>query len=364
VAATAIAIALPQLLIGLVAGVLVDRWDLRRVMIASDLTRAVLVLGFLAVTTSDRLWLLYVLAFAQSGVGTFFNPARATLLAAVLPADRLLAANSLFDTSRVVAGVAGVGAAGFLASASPSLSIVFLADAVTFVVSAVLIGLIPDRGLVRHEADNRGVLAGIAAGLRLIRRSRTLVAVVVVGTVGMFGLGAVNVLLVPFVVDDPGASEAWFGALEGAQVTAMVVAGALVVAFSSWSRPSGLIVAGAVGLGTSIAAMAACGAVWQLTILCFAAGWFLTPVQASVTTVLQTESPPQLRGRAQSSFATLVSAASLASMSLAGLVAGLAGIRPILVAAGVIVIVAGVASLAAFRSAVRLPRTAAPEVVK
>jgi MFS family permease len=76
-------------------------------MIVSDLIRAVLVLGFLAVTTADRLWLLYALAFAQSAVGTFFNPARATLLAEVLPADRLLPANSLSDMSRIVGGVAG-----------------------------------------------------------------------------------------------------------------------------------------------------------------------------------------------------------------------------------------------------------------
>jgi hypothetical protein len=69
-----------------------------------------------------------------------------------------------------------------------------------------------------------------------------------------------------------------------------------------------------------------------------------------VTTILQTAVPPQLRGRAHASVATLVSGASLASMSLAGLVAGLAGIRPILVVAG-LVVVAGVASLAAFRSA-------------
>jgi MFS family permease len=70
VAATAIAIALPQLAIGLFAGVIVDRWSRRRVMIVADLLRAVLVLGFLVVTSADLLWLLYMLAFAQSAIGT------------------------------------------------------------------------------------------------------------------------------------------------------------------------------------------------------------------------------------------------------------------------------------------------------
>ena len=349
VAATAIAIALPQLIVGLPAGVLVDRWDRRRVMIASDLVRAVLVLGFLAVTTADRLWLLYALAFAQSAVGTFFRPARATLLAQVLPADRLLPANSLTETARVVAGVAGVGAAGALASVSSSLSVVFVVDAATFLVSAALVAS------VREAAPQRRgerLAADLVGGLRLVWSSRILAGVVTAGTIAMFGLGAVNVLLVPFVVDDLGASEAWFGALEGAQVAAMVAAGALVAAYSSRVQPLRLVTAGALGLGASVAGIAACTTPWHLLLLLFAAGWFLTPLQAAVTTVLQTAVPPELRGRAQASFATLVGAAGLASMSLAGAAASIAGTRAVFLAAGTVVALAGLASLAVFPTTV------------
>jgi MFS family permease len=345
VAATAIAIALPQLLVGLPAGVLVDRWDRRRVMIASDLIRAVLVLGFVAVTTSDRLWLLFVLAFAQSAVGTFFNPARTALLADVLPADRLLAANSLSETSRVVAGVAGVGAAGVFASTSSSLKVVFVVDAVTFVASAVLIAFV-------REAHRAPSTERSRTGLGVLRGSPLLAGVVTVGTVAMFGLGAVNVVIVPFVVADLGASEAWFGALEAAQVAAMIMAGALVAALAARARPQRLIVGGAIGLGASVAAISVCGAPWQLMILLFAAGWFVPPVQSSVTTILQTAVPSELRGRTLGAFAALVSGANLASMALAGVAAGIVGIRPVFLASGVIVVLAGVASFVAFREAV------------
>lgn len=76
VAGTAIAVALPQLLLGMLAGVYVDRWDRRKVMIASDIARGVLVLGFVFVGSAERVWLLYLVAFLQAAVGTFFNPAK------------------------------------------------------------------------------------------------------------------------------------------------------------------------------------------------------------------------------------------------------------------------------------------------
>ncbi len=361
VAATAIAVALPQLVVGLLAGVLVDRWNRRRVMIASDLLRALLVLGFLAVTTSDRLWLLLALAFSQSAVGTFFNPARATLLAELLPADRLLSANSLSEMSRVVAGVAGVGTAGALASVSSDLRIVFILDALTFLVSAALIARLHERRRSARETPPGRLLAELGEGLRLVLGSRILFGVVTAGAVAMFGLGAVNVLLVPFVVADLDASEAWFGALEAALVTAMITTGALLAAFSPRASPTKLITVGALGLGTSVAAIGACQAPEQLAILLFAAGLFLTPLQASVTTILQTAVASELRGRAQASFTTLVSGANLASMSLAGIAAATAGIRQTFVAAGAVVVTAGLASLAAFRDLASLPPPPIPE---
>ena len=354
VALTAIAIALPQLLVGLVAGVLAERWDRRRLMVSADLARALLVLGFLAVTTADRLWLLLVLAFAQSTIGTFFSPARSTLLAELLPAHRLLPANSLCETSRVVAGVAGTGAAGILATVDPTLSAVFVVDSATFVFSALLVALVRVPRTRRERAPS-GTLRELEAGLRVVFGSRVLLGVVAAGSVAMLGLGAVNVLLVPFVVGELGASEAWFGPLEAALVVAMVAAGSLVTAFSSRVRPPSLVSVGAVGLGVSVMLVAACAAPWQLAIAFFAAGWFLAPLQAAVTTILQTQVSPDYRARTHSAFTTLVSGAGLASMSLAGVAAEAVGTRGVFVGAGTIVVAAGVLSAASFHSARRLP---------
>ena len=339
----AIAIALAQLLVGLFAAVMVDRWSRRRVMIVSDLVRAGLVLGFLAVTSGERLWFLYLIAFTQSAVGTFFNPAGATLLAELLPAERLLTANSSFrDMSRVVAGVGGVALAGLLASVD-SIAAVFLIDAATFAMSAALVARVAAPPARRRRAPSR-FARDLGDGLVLIRRSRMVVGVITVGSVAMFGLGAVNVLLVPFVVGDLGASEAWFGGLEGAMVAAMVGSAAVVAAAAQRINPMRLISAGAVGLGAGVAGLALTQAAWQLLPLMFAAGACVTPLQAAVTTLLQTKVPHELRARTQAAFATLIAGANLASMSLVGAAAAVAGVRGVLVAAGFVVVSAGVAA--------------------
>jgi MFS family permease len=251
--------------------------------------------------------------------------------------------------SRVIAGAGGAGLAGVLASTSSSLGIVFVLDAATFVASALLIAAI--RARPPRPAGRETGLRDLVAGIRLVFGSRVLGGVAAVAGIAMFGLGAVNVLLVPFVVGDLGASEAWFGALEAAQVAAMVIAGGLVAAYSSRVQPTRLITVGMMGLGAVVIALAACGAPWQLMVLLFCAGLFVAPVQASVTTLLQTSVEPAFRGRAQASVSALVSGASLASMALAGVAAAGIGVRSVFVVSGLIVAAAGAAALLAFRTA-------------
>ena len=100
-----------------------------------------------------------------------------------------------------------------------------------------------------------------------------------------------------------------------------------------------------------MAGLALTQAAWQLLPLMFAAGACVTPLQAAVTTLLQTTVPHELRARTQAAFGTLVSGANLASMSLAGAAAAVAGVRTVLVAAGFIVVSAGVGARALLRAA-------------
>lgn len=354
VATTAVAVALPQLLFGVFAGVLVDRWDRKRVMIASDLARAFLVLGFLAVSSADRMWLLYVVAFVQASIGTLDNPARSSVVPQIVGTDDLLAANSFFQSTMIIVGVAGTATAGVIAGVFDTLAPAFIVDAASFAVSAALVTRIAIEGRPARsataESQASGMWSELRGGIRLITSSPMLRTVVITAGVVMLGLGAVNVLLVPFIVDDLAVPETWFGLLEAAQVTSMVLAGGLVAAAARRIRPGRLLVVGLTGVALVVAAMSLAQSVWHMIGLLFAVGWFVTPTQAAISTIVQTEVPLEALGRVSSSLGTISTTAQVASMALSGVAAAAFGLRSVFVMAGLIVLVAAAVSLAVQRS--------------
>jgi MFS transporter, DHA3 family, macrolide efflux protein len=200
----AICLALPQVTVGIVAGVYVDRWDRRRVMLVSDLLRAGLVLGFVLVGSIDTLWLLYLLAISQAAIGTFFAPARTALIPSIVPREGLMAANSLSQGSRLVAGVLGTGAAGAIIGLIGVAWPAFVIDSLTFLVSFVFVVRVTVSGRVAATAGEQasGVLRSVVEGMRVVAGSRMLSGTLISAGVVMLGLGAVNVLFVPLLINE------------------------------------------------------------------------------------------------------------------------------------------------------------------
>lgn len=356
VAAVLIASALPTLVVGLVAGVWVDRWNLKRVMVGSDVLRAGLVVGLAVV---HETWMLYVIVFLVAAIGTFFRPARQALLPRVVSGERLLAANSLNEVTRVVAYTTGTAASGLLVAATGAFAAVFVIDSLTFVVSALLVARVVTSAdpLPAGEESVAGVLAELTEGLRALIGSRWLSGVLVGATLAMFGLGAVNGLIVPFVVGDIGLSESWFGLLEGAQSLGVVVAGTLTAVLSTRFRPSNLLAGGLVAVGVVVAGFSLAGGVVTLTLLMLAVGLAVAPVQASASTIMQREAPPRLLGRAASALSAGATGAQVGSLAVAGALASVLGVRTVFVLSGGVVVGAGLVSLVLFT----LARRQAPE---
>jgi predicted MFS family arabinose efflux permease len=345
--------ALPALVVGLVAGVWADRWNLKRTMIGSDLIRAALVLALLLVDAADDIWFLFVVVFLHASVGTFFRPARMKLLPRIVTGEQLLAANSVNEATRVIGFAVGTALAGLLVGVTGVFAPVFLADAATFVLSAGLVARIATPGdrEPSHLADTAGVRAELAQGLGLMIRSRWLRGVLVGATLAMVGLGAVNGLLVPFVLGELGHSETWFGLLEVAQAGGVVLASAVVSSVATRLRPGTLLGGGLVALGVVVGAFALSSSILSLVALLLFVGLTVGPVQSSVVTILQTEAPPALLGRAASAMSASSTAAQVASLALAAGLASWVGVRSVFIIAGGVVVLAGIGSLLVFRSA-------------
>jgi MFS family permease len=369
IALMAIAEAIPAFTVGLVAGVYVDRWNRRSIMLASDVLRAGIVITFGLISSPELLPLLFVLGFVQASVGTFFRPARGAMLPHVIPESGLPAANGLAQASQVIGGVIGAGIAGLLFASFGSGAIGFAIDAGTFLVSFLLISRIASSageisGEVRERAAGSNVLSSMRDGFGIVRHSRVLAGIILAAGVTMLGLGAVNVLFVPLVVNELGVNPAWMAGIDAAQTVGMLAAAALVTVIVRRIAPTSIITLGLVGIGICIGLMAGVSAIWQVLVILVLVGLFVTPLQAMIQTLVQTSTPDASRGRVVSLIQAAMSTASVASMAIGGVFGSLIGVREVFFAAGVVTLVAALISFVMFRGIsgrpVRAPAAAEP----
>jgi MFS family permease len=157
IAVYAIARHLPLFIFGPIAGVVVDRTDRRRVMIAADVSRAVLAAGFLVAQEFSSLPAIYTVGASLFAVSAFFNAAkRAAIPVIVNDTDELLGANSL-SASTTAATIAVGSALGGLVATFISRDLVFVLNAATFLVSALMISRIRLPARARREPERRPV---------------------------------------------------------------------------------------------------------------------------------------------------------------------------------------------------------------
>ncbi len=367
IAFMAMCLAIPPLTIGLFAGTYVDRADRRKIMLASDLLRAGTVLGFVLVGSTDTLWLLFILAFVQASVGTFFTPARAAVVPKLVPPEGLLAANSVAQATRVVSGIVGAGLGGVMIGIAGVFWPAFILDSLSFLASFVLIlGLPAAVGRIAEvsagasdpaAASRLGVGASLKTGLSRVFHSRLLSTTILSLAVVMLGLGAVNVLFVPLLITILEVSPGWFGAVDLAQSASMILAAGMIGALATRVGATSLITIGLVGVAVLIALTGAVTAVWQVLLLMFLAGWFVSPLQASVVTLLQTGVVDAERGRVMSVLNAAISGATVLSMAFAGIAGEIVGVRNVFFVAGGIVGIGAVISLIGFRGLAGRPAT-------
>jgi MFS family permease len=222
VAVLLIAVFLPTVLVGIVVGPLLDRLSRRRLMVASDVLRALVFV--LLPFVSEPIWIVVLAAVAGLG-NAVFRPAVNAGLPNLVAEDELEPANALFQTVENVAWAAGPLIGGAIVAASGT-DVAYWINAGSFIYSALLIGAIPARKLQSEEAVSRGHLADIKDGLALVRTSRALRLVISVWSVVLIGAACVDVGEIVLAKVSFDAGDFGFGLLFGA--------GGLGLAVGSW----------------------------------------------------------------------------------------------------------------------------------
>jgi DHA3 family macrolide efflux protein-like MFS transporter len=339
-----IAYALPVLLFGIFAGTLVDRWDRKRVMIASDVIRALLAPAFLLVRTPDDLPLAFAAAFLLSSFSVFFYPARTALLPNVVKEDDLMSANGWMQVGQTIARLSGPILAGIVVGRWGT-NTAFWIDAVSYMVSAVLVlgivGVVTRA--VAEEDIKQPAWKDLAEGVRYALGSRLLQGITLGLGVAMLGIGAVNVLFVPFLRHTFGVSPEALGGVQTAQGVGMLLGGLLMGGLGKRLPPRMVAVAAMVLLGVGIGLFGVAPVYAMTLVIMPFVGFTLPPLNASLNTMLQRGIPKEMLGRAGSVTDMAISLTNLISMGAAGWLGDLLGLRETFMLGGLLCLMGGVA---------------------
>ncbi len=339
-----IAYVLPTLLLGLFAGTMVDRWDRKRVMVVSDIARALIAPAYLLLQSLADLPIAIAAAFLMASFGVFFYPARTALLPSMVEDDELMSANGTMQLGNTIARLAGPALAGLVIGIW-GVQAAFWIDSASFLISAFFVlgisGIITR--VVSSQEASRSTWQDFREGFRFALQSRLLQAITLGIAVAMLGIGAVNVLFVPFLRDAFAVEAAGLGGIEAAQGVGMLIGALLMGALGKRLSPQKIAVIAMVGLGLGIGVAGMAPVLGLIVAAMPLVGFTLPPLNASLSTMLQRGIPEGLLGRAGSVMEMASSLTNLISMGLAGWIAGVVGLRETFVLAGTIVLIAGIA---------------------
>ena len=192
----------PFTLFSPLAGAFVDRWSRRTVMIVTDLLRVVVALGFLFVQRPEDLWIAYLCTALLAFFGAFFEAAKNAAVPNITGERDLLAGNALMFSSRFL--LLSVGAAlGGWTSSEIGYSSAFVINAVSFLLSAYSVWLVPEEDTRERQSAvvpvKRGLFSGywtdIREGWAYIVTHAPVATILLVNIVWAIGGGSINLIL-------------------------------------------------------------------------------------------------------------------------------------------------------------------------
>ena len=321
VALVLVAFMAPLAIVSPLAGVFVDRWPLKRTMIASDLIRGVLVLGLVFV---HDLYVIYAILFTMSVVSAFFVPAQSVAVRTLVPVAGLMAVNGLMSQAQQGSLIVAPSVAGEMVELVGAKSC-FLFDSFSFFVSAALVmTLTINRQAVRTESS--AVLTSMRQGFGFIFKHATISFVILSMTAGMFAMRCFGALLSIYVRDILHSTSAAYGLLNTLIGVGMIIGTQLLTRFARHVPKQNLVVYGLVGMGISVLIAAVFGRMGSTAVGMFGLGLCASAIFITATTLIQHETPHELLGRVMSCLMSLVAGSQVISMFVAGPVAERIGI--------------------------------------
>jgi len=342
--------AIPAIFVGPAAGVFVDRWNRRRIMLAGDACRAVLILALLPLAwpsaaghigRSAELILVYAVLLAASCFSQFFNPAKfAVLFGLVDEADRARASGLAMSLGSL-AGIIGPPIAAPLLFVF-GVQWALIINALSFVFSFVTIALVklpattpdaataPDAAAapdatappaVAAERAAPGFFSDFRAGVRFFATSRVLIALAIGVVIATLGTGLINSMNVFFVTDNLHVAVKWYGTLGAAEGIGGVLGGVATGMVAARLAPRRIFWAGLALTGVLCVAYSRMSLLPPALVLLFLIGVVVGTLNGAIAPLLLGATPQEMLGRVVSVINPLQQVATVSSVTIAGLLA-------------------------------------------
>ena len=347
-----IAYMLPIAILGILAGVFVDRWPLKPTMVASDSIRAALCLLLLVCT---QVWHFYAVLAAISIVSSFFSPAQGVAIRSAVPLHGLRSANALIQQVMFGMRIIGPAIASMMVAYAGAKSC-YLFDSFSFIASACIIAsltfLKPEKAApAPHTATQdasaiRKVWIDMKQGISFIFHHAALLFVILAMAAGMFVIGCFGPLIAIYVRDSLHASTKMFGLVSPMIGVGMLLGINGLNTLGKKLSNTLLVYSGLIGIAVGLVILTLLPHIWSTLVGNFIIGFAVAAIIVPAQTLFQQATPPELMGRVGSTFMSIIFAAQIAGLILSGLLTQHIGVRQVFaLCAGMLIVLAAVGKI-------------------
>ena len=320
-----IAYLIPLAFIGPLAGVFVDRWNVKVTMIASDLLRGCM--AVLLIFVHD-IWGIYVIFFALSCVSSFFAPAQSVTVRSIVPREGLMAANALLMQAMQITRILSPSAAAAIVGAVGA-NACFYIDTASFFFSALMLsGILINRPAAAPSASGvKAVVTQLFSGMKFMFTHAAISFVVVAMGAAMFAMSCFGPLIAIYVRDFLNAGNGLYGLLSSLIGVGMLVGSLLLRKLTKGRRNEMVVLAGLLMIGAAILLTALIKLAVVTALGMFSLGFGVAFIIAPAQALFQQETPVAMVGRVSSSFMSVLTFSQVMGLLISGSVAQAIGIR-------------------------------------
>ncbi len=342
----------PVIGVSLLAGILIDRFNRKWILVSADLVRGGAVVLLIAADQTNQIGLVYLAAVLLAVAGSFFRPALQAVIPALLSEEELLAANAVaWSTEQLVQIVGAALAGGLIVLVGPSSA--FALNALSFFVSAALLGRltvpVTREEPMRDQATPAPLLAGLATdlreGLRFARHTPLVRRMLVVQMLASLAAGGTSALLVVLSARQFGLPPAGFSLLLAAIGVGALVGPFLLSALTREVRDLRLVFGPYLIRGAGDMLLAVVTPVPIALLLLGVYGLSTSTGMVTYNAFMQASVPERMRGRVYTLFDLTWSVLEITSLGVAGWLNDQVGVQLVYVLGGALLLSAGVLGL-------------------